>query len=211
MKNNFIFFGKSEVKVLIILALLTTSALLLMGRENKHGSGASATEPLRTTTTDSLYRSRDYAGPPSHLRRNKVSKLPQGTVIDINTADSAKLCRVPGIGPAFSRRIIRLRERLGGFYTVLQLQEVYGIDEDKYLELRTWFRVQTPPKTYPLAQLRIDELPNHPYLSYEHKRALRRLISRHGVIRSWTTLMRDPTFTQDDSIRLSHYFTESVN
>lgn len=222
MKNRFIFFGKAERSVLVVLALLATSGLLLLGREVSSGQTASQppnpTEASNRETTaantptnaDSIHRSPNYAGPPEYLRHQSSSpKLKAGSIVDLNSADSALLVRVPGIGPAFSRRIIRLRERLGGFYTVLQLQEVYGMDEDKFLELRRWFSIQTPPRRYRLEELNADNLPKHLYLSYEHQKALRRLIHRHGTIKRWSTLMREGSFSRDDSIRLCHYFLQS--
>jgi DNA uptake protein ComE-like DNA-binding protein len=43
-------------------------------------------------------------------------KAPAGEVIERNTADSAKLTTLHGIGPSFARHIINYRNRLGGFY-----------------------------------------------------------------------------------------------
>ena len=51
-------------------------------------------------------------------------------VIELNSADSLELLRLPGIGATFSRRIISYREFLGGFAHVNQLLEVYGISEN---------------------------------------------------------------------------------
>src|SRR5437660_80245 len=42
-------------------------------------------------------------------------KATAGTVIELNTADSAKLTELKGIGPSFARRIVNYRNRLGGF------------------------------------------------------------------------------------------------
>ena len=51
-------------------------------------------------------------------------KYPEGTVIDLNAADTAELKRIPGIGSGLARMIVAYRNRLGGFYSVSQLQEV---------------------------------------------------------------------------------------
>lgn len=207
MKHSFLFFGRAEVRILIVLALLIASGFLLLGAKGSK-QGEDLERDKLSVASDTIYRSADYAGPPEHLQRREIRKFARGTIVDLNGADSATLMRVPGIGPAFARRIVRLRERLGGFYTVLQLQEVYGMDEDKFLELKPWFKIQTPHRSYYLDSLRSEMLPEHPYLNYRHKRALRRLISRQGSVRAWSSLMRDPAFSRDDSIRLSHYLIE---
>lgn len=51
----------------------------------------------------------------------------QKALLDLNTCDSASLVRLPGIGPVLSARIIKYRRLLGGFATINQLKEVYGL------------------------------------------------------------------------------------
>lgn len=171
-------------------------------------SSSKPQNPSARASADSLHTSAHYVGPPEAMRQESVKKFAQLTELDLNSADSLTLIRVPGIGPAFAHRILALRKYLGGYYTVLQLQEVYGMDEDKFLALRRWFRVKTPPRTYLLDSLRADELPRHPYLLRSHRQALNRLLYRHGRITGWRMLMQTGSFTYADSVRLSPYFVE---
>jgi competence protein ComEA len=53
-------------------------------------------------------------------------------LIDLNNCDSALLCTLPGIGPVLSVRIIRYRKLLGGYASVRQLTEVYGLPPETY-------------------------------------------------------------------------------
>jgi competence protein ComEA len=50
-------------------------------------------------------------------------------LIDINTADSIALLELPGIGPAFAKRIIQYRKLLRGYVSKTQYKEVYGLSE----------------------------------------------------------------------------------
>jgi hypothetical protein len=63
------------------------------------------------------------------LVRDKKSK-PQSAAwtLDINQADSVAWVGLKGIGPGYAKRILVYRERLGGFYQVDQLKDVYGMD-----------------------------------------------------------------------------------
>lgn len=211
MANKYFFVGRAERIVIAILLVLASASIcvyyLIAAPLEEPGA-----MPTQSTigSADSLIRSKDYVGPPASMRSSSIRKYGKRTVLDLNRVDSLTLLRVPGIGPAFAHRILALRQRLGGYYTILQLQEVYGMDEDRYLALRGWFAIQTPPTTYTLSELRADELPRHPYLSGAQRRAINRLLHRHGRIASWAMLMREEAFGRDDSIRLSHYFVEPV-
>ncbi len=61
--------------------------------------------------------------------------------IDVNRADTLALRRLPGIGPARARQIVRTRERLGGFRAVEDLLEVPGIGPATLERLRPRVRV----------------------------------------------------------------------
>lgn len=85
--------------------------------------------------------------------------------VDLNRADSVQLLTVPGIGPAFAARIIRYRERLGGFLEVDQLREVFGIDSAKYDALWPLVEVQNPKiKQWLPCEASEEELAAHPYI-----------------------------------------------
>lgn len=205
MGRYFFFIGRAERIVLIVLLLLISSGAVLLSLTSRGQSQMS----VLASPADTIYRPDHYVGPPAHLRNSSAPKFRQRQILDLNTVDSLTLIRVPGIGPAFSHRILALRRQLGGYYTVLQLQEVYGMDEDKFLSLKGWFRIGRSPRTYRLDSLISGDIPRHPYLSYTQIKSLNRLIGRHGRIMRWSTLMRDPAFSRDDSIRLSPYFIET--
>ncbi|MCX7728556.1 MAG: helix-hairpin-helix domain-containing protein [Bacteroidia bacterium] len=52
--------------------------------------------------------------------------------IELNAADSTELEKLNGIGKVLSVRIFKYRNRLGGFYSIEQLKEVYGIKDSLF-------------------------------------------------------------------------------
>lgn len=56
----------------------------------------------------------------------------QKTLINLNNCDSAQLVTLPGIGPVLSVRIIKYRNLIGGFASVNQLKEVYGLPPETF-------------------------------------------------------------------------------
>ena len=61
--------------------------------------------------------------------------------IDLNTADSAALESVPGIGKSLSQRILAFREKNGSFQSVDDLLKVQGIGEKSIQKLRPYLMV----------------------------------------------------------------------
>ncbi len=88
-------------------------------------------------------------------------------VSDLNTADADELQKVKGIGPAFSERIIKFRSRLGGFASIDQLNEVYGLKPETIEETKKHFTVKSPPKRININNDSAKVLARHPYISYD--------------------------------------------
>jgi DNA uptake protein ComE-like DNA-binding protein len=65
--------------------------------------------------------------------RSAYQKRP---LINLNSCDTAQLISLPGIGPVLSVRIIKYRNLLGGFASVEQLKEVYGLSPETFELIR---------------------------------------------------------------------------
>lgn len=144
----------------------------------------------------------------SNQRKSISNKYPKGTIVELNGADSLTLRKIPGIGEAFSRRIVKYRDLLGGFYTVAQLAEVYGIDSDRYAVLAPWFRVDTTLiRPIHVNQADFRTLIRHPYLNKPQTTILLKLIKRKGKLNGWNDLRLLEEFTPEDQERLHHYLS----
>ena len=102
-------------------------------------------------------------------------------IVDINKADSTQLDEIKGIGGTFALRIIKYRERLGGFYKKEQLLEVYGLDSNKYAEIKDQIEISNAPlKTININTATFDDLKRNPYLSYKQINAIIQYRKQHG-------------------------------
>jgi DNA uptake protein ComE-like DNA-binding protein len=94
-------------------------------------------------------------------------------IVDLNTADSVTLLELKGIGPSFARRIIKYRDILGGFYSVSQLMEVYGFDQQKYdLVAPNCITGNGPGKKINMNSVSTAELKKHPYFDFYSAKAI---------------------------------------
>lgn len=128
----------------------------------------------------------------SDARWYKDSPLqPDELTIEINSADSFSFQVLPGIGPAFAARIVRFRERLGGFHHPLQLLQVYGMDTNRFngfagqLEVDTSLirRIQVNLADY-------EELRQHPLIGNKLAGVIVRYREHHGPFEGITDLER---------------------
>lgn len=98
----------------------------------------------------------------------------QIALTDLNTADSAALDALPGIGEWFVSKIIAHRKALGGYSYKEQLMDIYRFDQAKFDALCDLVAVSSDHITpYPMWSLPADSLKNHPYIAdYETARAI---------------------------------------
>lgn len=105
--------------------------------------------------------------------------------VELNSADSAALTTVYGIGPAFASRIIRYRNLLGGYNKKQQLMEVYGLDAKKYAEISSQMRVNdNVVKKINVNIAEANELNRLPYLTYKQANAIVQYRLQHGEYKS---------------------------
>ena len=140
---------------------------------------------------------KESEGKESGVRRKWVDYKSEGKesggrrkqqVIDINTADSAAWVALNGIGPGFAKRIITYREKLGGFYQVDQLKEVYGLDSLWVNENKALLKVGAGVYRF----LAINQVEwkdfKHPYLPYGQSKVVLAYRKQHGVLKDFEAL-----------------------
>lgn len=133
-----------------------------------------------------------------------VPKYEEGTIVDLNKADTSILKRIPGIGSTLARMIVVYRQRLGGFYDVSQLQEVPHVG----VELNKWF-VVTPAGLHKIQvnSASLDKLRSHPYMDFYKAKAIMEYRRKRGKIKGLSQLSMFEEFTEKDLKRLSPYLT----
>lgn len=130
----------------------------------------------------------DYGGFKSGGNEYGVRRKQQA--IDINTADSAAWVALNGIGPGFAKRIITYREKLGGFYQVDQLKQVYGLDSIWVNENKALLKVGAGVYRF----LKINQVEwkdfRHPYLPYGQSKVILAYRKQHGPLKDFETLQQ---------------------
>ena len=71
------------------------------------------------------------------VEKPKVVLVP----LNINLADSIELESLPGIGPKLASRIVKYREKAGGFSSVEQVSKMYGLTPENFEKAKPWLFV----------------------------------------------------------------------
>ena len=134
----------------------------------------------------------------------KVFKYPEGTQIDVNSADTVELKKIPGIGSGIAGSIVRYRERLGGFYALNQLEEVKHVTPD----LLKWFKLENDSvRKVEINKAGLDKLRAHPYLNFYQAKIIIEHRRTKGAIKSLSQLALYEEFAEKDLNRLSAYIS----
>lgn len=136
------------------------------------------------------------------LRRYMSNKFKEHTLVDINTADTTLLKRIPGIGSHFAKSIVRYRDKLGGFINVEQLVEINSFP----METLDWFSVSTPQiKKININKADFKQMAAHPYIGYDNTKRIKNYVRLDGYIKSVEQLRSLGFFTDEELERLLPY------
>lgn len=128
--------------------------------------------------------------------------------VSINSADTAELTRVNGIGRTFAKRIVAYRNLLGGFYSPTQLTEVYGISMDMVEKMAPQLQIDTILiKKVNLNTVSYDELRKHPYISDYQAKAIIYYRSKVKQINSPNEILKNNLITKEDFYRVRNYLS----
>jgi len=114
------------------------------------------------------------------------AKKEKMVVIDINQATQEDLIKIYGIGEAISLRILKFKESLGGFVSMEQMNDVWGLSPEVIENLNTHFKISATPtvKKIDINNASIKELSLFPYFKYPISKNIVTFRSMNGDIKN---------------------------
>ncbi|MGN6292715.1 MAG: ComEA family DNA-binding protein [Chitinophagaceae bacterium] len=131
------------------------------------------------------------------------------SVVDINTADSAAFEALPGIGPKLAMRIIHFREKLGGFYSVEQVGETFGLADSVFQKIQVYLRLNdvTVIHKININTADLNELRSHPYIRYNLAKVIINFRQQHGTFSAVEDLKRIVAIEVNQFEKMKAYLT----
>lgn len=130
--------------------------------------------------------------------------------LEINRATAGDLMKLYGIGPVLSERIIKYRNLLGGFHSLKQLEEVYGLTA----EILSGIAGQLELDSTALVSININfadagELAKHPYLEWKDAHRIINYRGKAGFIEDKFQLLADSVLSREIFKKVSPYLQTS--
>ena len=162
-------------------------------------------ELLKRIMPYSVFQHHDSISKRTNYTHKEIITKPK---IDLNRADSAALVGLPGIGHKLAFRIIQYRERLGGFITVNQLTEVYGISDSLLINISELIFLESDkaPKKININAIVYDDLIKHPYVTYAMAKIILAYRRSHGKINGTDELLNIAGIDKNKIEKLIAYF-----
>lgn len=157
-------------------------------------------EYVAITAAAKNYASGNYENRPFVREERKIA------VVNINEADTSGFIALPGIGSKLSARIIAFRDRLGGFYSVDQIGETYGLPDSTFQKIRGRLQMEGDQvKKINVNTATKDELKVHPYIRWNLANAIVEYRNQHGPYKSLDDLKNIALVDEETFGKLMHY------
>jgi DNA uptake protein ComE-like DNA-binding protein len=103
------------------------------------------------------------------VEKSYTKKTIKISTTDINKANAEDFQSISGVGPAFSKRIIKYRSKLQGFSFEDQLYEVWGLEKEVADKVLSVFKIDEKPiiKKVNINTIEFKQLLKNPYIDYE--------------------------------------------
>ena len=130
------------------------------------------------------------------------------SIIDVNTADTTAFISLPGIGSKLAARIVTFREKLGGFYSIDQIGETYGLSDSTFQKIKQYLKLDNPSvKKININTATVDEMKAHPYIKYSLANPIVSYRNEHGLFSKVEDIKKVMAVTDEIYKKIAPYLT----
>ena len=151
----------------------------------------------------------DWSAPPDTTRKRAVdARKPLYDIvrIDINRCDTDDIVVVPLFGSKRAARLVEYRDRLGGFYSLEQIREVYVLQDMDMEHVAKYFTLRPGDvRKININTASYKELVSHPYFDAYLAKTILNFREKHGKIDSFEQLQQITHAYPELMEKLRHY------
>jgi competence protein ComEA len=136
----------------------------------------------------------------------RVDKKQLQSRVDLNTADSMSLERIPGLGPFYVKEIMKLRDKLGGIRDYAQLMMIYKMRDETIDRVADHTFIDSISFSYIyINQVSLDRLGRHPYITWRQAKILINYRFQHGQFENLSDIKKCEVITDSTYHNLLPY------
>jgi DNA uptake protein ComE-like DNA-binding protein len=155
-------------------------------------------ESSKTVKSDSI----------KELKNSYPKKEKKVYSIEINETDSFQLQLLDGIGTYYSSKIIKYRDKLGGFYSLDQLYEIDKLPKETVDKIKPHLKLnQDLIKKINVNSITSEEFGKHPYIGKKRGIIFGKYRKNHPNIKSFEDFSKVRIFDTDELKVLQYYIT----
>lgn len=140
------------------------------------------------------------------IGESKEKKEKMMVLVNINSADTTELKSLKGIGSKLSQRIVKFRTNAGGFYSIDQLTEVYGLKPETLEQIRPYLKVDDSYSKININTATAEQLKNHPYIyKWNIANAIVNYRTKHGKYTKVEDLKKTDLVTDEICRKIAPY------
>lgn len=202
---------KKAILTLLILIIVSGGVYVFTSRSKSHPLVTESHEfekfekELERETNSFSKNNQDNSDQFPRTRYIRQEKLKQGETVELNIADTTELKKIPGIGSGFANRIVKYRNLLGGYHTIEQLKEIWGMDDYLYQDIIPYITLNHSLTKIRINHISFEALRKHPYINYKQAQIISDIRDRKGNIESINRLGLLDEFSDKDIKRLKPY------
>lgn len=128
--------------------------------------------------------------------------------VDINTADTTAFIALPGIGNKLAARIVNFRDKLGGFYSVAQVGETFGLPDSTFQKIKQYLKLENVSvRKININTATVDELKAHPYIKWSIANPIVAYRNEHGSFSKVEDIKKMMAVTDEIYNKIAPYLT----
>jgi hypothetical protein len=129
-----------------------------------------------------------------NVSQQKIIKL------DLNAATEVMLVALPGLGEYTAAKIIAYRERVGGFLSLDQLQEIQGLKPEILQKVLPYLELEQGVKRISINEVTYETLKQHPYLTWNQANSIIKMRKQKGAFKEIKEL-KESVLIDDDTYK----------
>ena len=127
--------------------------------------------------------------------------------IDINLADTTEFKSLKGIGSVYANRIVKFRNSLGGYFTIDQIKDVWGVSDSLFVAIEPYLILDVSQiEKKNINTLEKEVLVKHPYINWKKAKAILSYKKMHGDYKSMNDFEKLHGLDQSFVDTLRQYF-----